>query len=298
MKTILKMTYPLLLIIVLFISWLIYAAQATETITVYSKGFKNHNVNSHDLVNGKFDPKLQQIDEYAMLSSFVYEPNEDKKVAQYKNWKKSKLSVIESGREDALKGLYYEVWFHQKEDQPTIAAIVFKGSESANDWKTNARWIRKLINPKTYDYYDQLNDTADTLISQIKNEANPKSIVIVTAGHSLGGGLAQFMAYRINEIKTVYAFNPSPVTAFYDVDAKTRKQNKQDCNIYRIYESGEALSPIRKLMTIIYPVPLFKTKNPALIRIRTSFITGKDSVKQHGIIPLAQKLTSIKSIPN
>ena len=165
----------------------------------------------------------------------------------------------------------------------TIIAIVFKGTENLNDWKTNLRWFRKFLTINTNDYYDQLNETSDSIMNEIINIVANDSIKIITAGHSLGGGLAQFMAYRINEIKQVYAFNPSPVTGFYDVPKSERKKNKQGCKIYRIYESGEVLSTFRKLMTILYPAPLIKTKNPALIRIRTSFTSDTSTITQHSI---------------
>lgn len=56
--------------------------------------------------------------------------------------------------------------------------------------------------------------------------AGNKPLKIIATGHSLGGGLAQFMAYAIPEIDLVYAFNSSPVTAYYDVLSKDRKRIK------------------------------------------------------------------------
>lgn len=191
--------------------------------------------------------------------------------------------------------LYFEAWGLNEESDETIVAIVFKGTEFSNldDWGANFRWFIKGVNKTTFDHYDHLGKIDSAMVDAIKNHysSGDKKLKIVSTGHSLGGGLAQYMAYSIPEINFVYAFDPSPVTGYYDVKPRKRRiENKKGAKIYRIYESGEGLTFARKFMTILYPVPLFKTKDPAIIRIRFDFKTGEDSVDQHSIEDLAESL--------
>lgn len=283
----------LIALLFFYYNWIDYKTSARANLASVSVGFKTEQVSLYDLLNGKSYYDFSYVDELACLSSLVY--NRDTLFKTYEGWRKVILPVqCPNSTDEYLKGLYYEVWKNNVVDDSTVVAIVFKGTESFNDWKTNSRWIRRLFKSRKYDYYEQLDHVADSIINSIRNHIPRDSIKIITAGHSLGGGLAQFMAYRIDEIKTVYAFNSSPVTGYYDLTRDKRIMNSRGCKIFRIYESGEVLSTVRKFMTILYPAPLVKTRNPALIRVRTSFTSDSSIISQHSMSVLARNLNQIK----
>ncbi len=293
-KKIAKMSLFLLPLALLLLYWLYYISTANPDYATYSLGWNKSSVLTHDLVNGKLDVDLLGMDEYAMLSNIVYRRKLNATVEQYMGWKHINIAMEDITPTDKSKvvveGLYYELWEREAEHETTVA-IVFKGTEGKGDWKANFRWVRRLFSKNSWDHYDQLGQISKKIVGSIKlRHAGNKPLKIIATGHSLGGGLAQFMAYAIPEIDLVYAFNSSPVTAYYDVLSKDRKKNKVNAKIFRIYESGEGLSFVRTFMTLLYPVPIFYRKDPAIMRIRFSFSTAKNAVNQHMIAKLAAHL--------
>jgi hypothetical protein len=146
-------------------------------------------------------------------------------------------------------GPSFHVWarFPNKEGAAcSEVSIAFKGTTftSYADWVANAvpRWVR------ADDHYRQLRRNVDTIVKKItelpcyKRAGRPQ---IVTAGHSLGGGLAQFAAIANNRINKVFAFDPSPVTGAKLLDEKLREQNAESLEIDRIYQSAEVLAWVR-----------------------------------------------------
>lgn len=301
-KKYVKMSLFLLPPALLLLYWLYYIATSNPDYATYSLGWTKSSVLTHDLVNGKFDPDLLGMDEYAMLSNIVYRCEERANVEAYYKWKHINAAMEDARPPDKTKvkveGLYYELW--EKEfDHETIVAVVFKGTEGKGDWKANFRWVRRLLTKNSWDHYDQLGQISKKIVDSIKlRHAENKPLKIIATGHSLGGGLAQFMAYAIPEIDFVYAFNSSPVTAYYDVKCEERNKNKINAKIFRIYESGEGLSFVRTFMTLLYPVPLFFAKDPAIIRIRFSFSSAKNAVKQHTMNTFAAHLKQYRSNNN
>lgn len=298
---ILKATGILFLICITFLSWLYYATTAKANHAKYSIGFSNESITVHDLANGVRDQRLARMDEYAELSEIAYRDSTEG-IYTYSNWNYFEIDEVDlsPSTEDRImfEELHYELW-ELEEDDEIIVAIVFRGTANFKDWIANLRWFRRVFDGTTWDHYDQLKKVSEDIISLIKARyPEDENLTIVSAGHSLGGGLAQFMAYLTPEVAQVYAFDPSPVTGFYDVAAEKRKNNKKGKVIYRIYESGEILSFTRNFMTFLYPAPLFLTEDPKIVRIRLSFSTGKNSVGQHSMKELAKHLKGYKDDPN
>jgi pimeloyl-ACP methyl ester carboxylesterase len=120
-----------------------------------------------------------------------------------------------------------------------------------------------------------------------------KDATIYSTGHSLGGGLAQQFAYslprnsRQRRVAQVYAFDPSPVTGFYSVDAALRDMNKAELCIDRIYERGEVLAILRSL-TSLFIKP--SASSPSIRGVRYSLFVSVDPIRSHSILELASKI--------
>lgn len=161
--------------------------------------------------------------------------------------------------EGAGKGLCFEVWENRKTSPRTIV-FAFRGTQSGLDWGANLRWFRFMRSRSAGDHYDALREECLPIIKRYY-EASSDRPVIITTGHSLGGGLAQQLLYAASDkVDHCIAFDSSPVTGFYDLDEEVRKQyhrlpNRSGFSQYRIiraYERGEVLSIPRNALAAFY----------------------------------------------
>jgi hypothetical protein len=194
-----------------------------------------------------------------------------------------------------------EVWTNRSKSAVVVA---FGGTVFSNwkDWKSNLRW-----------FYPFRRDEYTLIVSDFgpefartfarKKEQAPweflKSSSIYSTGHSLGGGLAQEFAYSlpidefaVPRVIQVYAFDPSPVTAFSSVKRRTRNENKNGLKIDRIYERGEVLAILRSITNAIYKPP---SANPEVRQVRYNLFGNDkfgltDFIAGHSIQHLACKI--------
>lgn len=192
-----------------------------------------------------------------------------------------------AGTPRCVDGLEYHVWRHGRCGP---AVIAFRGTDAneIGDWLSNLHWF---VGRRLFDQYDQVQEAVPDIIKTLYQEGCRPRVIIAT-GHSLGGGLAQHVAYADKRISYVYAFDPSPVTAFFGVPLPTRSEATQDLGIDRIYESGEILSLPRYLASGVFPTSQCR---PRVRIVRFTTVTAPSLVERHRIGNLAKGLIDLSA---
>ena len=185
-----------------------------------------------------------------------------------------------------VDGLEFHVWRRMGSSCREVV-IAFRGTDrnDLGDWQSNFRWLHRL-QPK-FDQYDQVRENIGTIVRRIEAAGcSGANVQFVAVGHSLGGGLAEQVGYAHPKIRYVYAFDPSPVTGFFDVSALVRAEYNKGHGIDRAYESGEILSLPRQIFEGIYPP---SACDPRIRIVRFNLLTGS-GVAQHNMVGLTQNL--------
>lgn len=151
----------------------------------------------------------------------------------------------------AVGGLYYETFVYRLPDGPiTQAFIVFRGTENYSgqllpDWEAN---LAMALNLEPQQFV-QVRIGLKEIVRKLKKDA--PNVEIYTAGHSLGGSMAQLAAYMSEDVKIAYAFNTSPVSGWTWL-RKQQSENpgevvmpRKDPPIIRVMQDDEALGFIR-----------------------------------------------------
>jgi hypothetical protein len=194
--------------------------------------------------------------------------------------------------------LRLEIW--EKQHPPTIA-VTFGGTVFNNeaDWRANLRWF---IPAHRDEYTDVVQTFAPAFARklgqrlQLSPNPVPADAILLSTGHSLGGGLAQQFAYSLppespKRVTKVYAFDPSPVTGFYSVASRLRNHNKRGLLIDRIYERGEVLALLRSLTSfVIKPT----ARNAEIRGVRYALWRAWNPIGAHSIAALAAKLAAAR----
>lgn len=267
--------------------------------------------------------RFKYFDEAAAFCEVVYADNEQHtaqvinkngKIKHWPGWVQidanqfAQRPKLQSGWLNFDKDLKIQVWVNQKDKQ---AMIVFRGTTSARDWFTNLRWLTVVpfralarlfgVNRMGWlrQFFPQINDHYDIAKRYVPKlacglEQKYGRIEISAAGHSLGGGLAQLAAYSSQSIKTVFAFNPSPVAGYFCVPRVERIKNQKGVYIARAYEKGEVLAfarllvrPFKRLVTI------FGSRDGLEIEeLRFNFVAD-DTLTEHKMAPLRIGLENI-----
>ncbi|MPZ56349.1 MAG: hypothetical protein GEU91_07565 [Rhizobiales bacterium] len=193
-----------------------------------------------------------------------------------------------------VSGLGFHVWRRMQGGACHEVVIAFRGTDrnDRGDWTSNFRFLYRLV-PR-FDQYDQVRTHIGRVVERIKRSGcGGSGTLFVSAGHSLGGGLAQQAAFADGTIRYVYGFDPSPVTGIFDISAILRERNSQGLGVDRAYEAGEILVLPRILIeNIIPPWPC----NPRVRTIRFNMLSGSPFA-QHSIAALTEKLHAAAQTP-
>ncbi len=224
-------------------------------------------------------------------------------------WPRFPSQVLAEQAEKAK--LFFSVWELRTGNGPAdIAevAIVFRGTEAdqRQDWFSNARWFIPtwLRGEDQYDITrDQVSKEFETEIQdRISQGKLPATVKIVAIGHSLGGGLAQQLAYALPRqvqrpirVSKVIAFNSSPVTGWFSTANPPRDENTKGLEIDRIFEHGEALAYIRLPINMIAP----PNKRDSTVRdLRFNLKVTPGGVTNHGSQFFACRLAEVAGATN
>jgi hypothetical protein len=184
-------------------------------------------------------------------------------------------------------GHEYHVW---RRGRCGEAVIAFRGTDAneIGDWLTNLRWF---IASPLFDQYDQVQKAVPDIIDKVNGEGCRPRLIVAT-GHSLGGGLAQHAAYADKRIEYVYAFDPSPVTAFFGVPLPARSAATEHLGIDRVYEAGEFLSLPRYIVSGAFPSSQCR---PRVRIVRFAVVKTPSIIERHRIAGLTAGLADLSA---
>lgn len=209
---------------------------------------------------------------------------------------KGSCAASDSPKGRILDGLGLQIWTHGRPVSGFCREVVlaFRGSDrnQADDWLSNFRWVTRGFH--LYDQYTQVQDHIRPIVERVKRYRCYREgrTEIVAVGHSLGGGLAQQAAYANGDVRHVFAFDPSFVTGYYDLDPKVSEANSKGLKIERVYEHGEILAYPRLLLRNIYPP---SACDPQIRHIRFNLIPGGSIVAQHSLQTLTDRLLKVSA---
>ena len=136
-------------------------------------------------------------------------------------------------RHSNLSGLSYDVYYRDSANMLEVLTS-FRGTDGwfNVDLIANLSWLTQWINP--WDQYRQARYGFFEVLKRAVKVANGKSVSFTVVGHSLGGGLAQYVAHT-HPCTAAVVFNASPVTNTW----LTRSRNDAPL-VIRIYVEGDA----------------------------------------------------------
>jgi hypothetical protein len=237
--------------------------------------------------------------ETAMLSALVYRPTDEGEKAVLapfekrlgeEGWKRS--GVCDRTNQPPGEGLYFEVWENRRV-KPRKIILAFRGTEfrSGLDWQANLRWFWPR---NAGDRYGVARSECRSLIERLYGNDPEDRPEIITAGHSLGGGIAQGVFYA-NAMKVDHCivYDPSPVTGYYDLASEVRNQYEwspyrplfSPYRVVRAYERGEILAYVRNILGAFYK----QSSLTHAIELKSKG-KGGNPIKKHSIVTLAQTI--------
>lgn len=224
---------------------------------------------------------------YAQLAALAYHDD-----AKATGWRRVPLPKYQCPALHICAGEVGEqLWIRSNGKSCQQAVVVFRGTvaTSFDDWFANFHWLHRLT--PIDDYYDQARGNIGKVIEVAERHGCAGRIIAV--GHSLGGGLAQHVAYSNEKIRTVYAFDPSFVVGTTDFNLLGQDIYRDGAKFDYVYEHGEILAFLRFIGRQFHP---YAACNPRIRTVRFNTLTGS-IFNQHRIDDLAAKLAMLSHAP-
>jgi hypothetical protein len=187
-------------------------------------------------------------------------------------------------------------------------AIVYRGTVGGGGWVSNFRGLTAML-PFVWDQYRQALQATESLISQIDRlhtvgdellgRKQPTQLLFTAVGHSLGGGLAQYLHLRLHRITRVVAFDPSPIDgsstipldkrpAVTDSGRRRFHLDPRDdrATVHVLFEDGEFISELAPCHT----GPVWGDEGGPWVRCERVNFSHGNTFRQHNMAQLACKL--------
>ncbi|CAG0979842.1 hypothetical protein BURK2_01777 [Burkholderiales bacterium] len=229
-----------------------------------------------------------------------------------------------------VPGLEIDVWRRPRSMEAGTEAVeyalVYRGTADAGGWLSNLRAVTAFT-PLVWDQYRQARKATVDLVNRIYShqvladalaeKAIDTKILITAVGHSLGGGLANYVFLRIPQITRVVAFDPSPVNgsslfSAFPVSPEEAKQTKRrdrrsvmnerrlqnvdlspigkSAPIHVLYEEGEILTRLIGCNS----GPMWGDEGGPSVSCHSLDLSGGSALKQHNMAALACKLWLVR----
>ena len=236
------------------------------------------------VVCGENDRNTRLFPTMAALSAYSYQ---EKQPSEFEDWLFVFEGITESLSTDRylVPGLKFTLWANH---QDKTLVVVFRGTSGLVDFHSNLHWLFKML-PYALDQYEQV-----PLILDLLDDYIPNGYKVYAAGHSLGGGLAQYALYYSPKITIAYVFNTTPVTGWTDLDSDQRMRNVKGNRVYRVHENGEVLEFLRLVMKAGYVLSPLPNRNPYFKEYRLNLLDG-NLIFQHNIQQLSESLLIARS---
>lgn len=257
------------------------------TIEIPPKYEKHYSLK--DVLSGTLDSDMRFIDEYASLSALVYGDYQQ----PVKGWLRANSQF------DAKYGLKAVGFYKRGQNNKLYAALVFRGTRGIHpiDWLLGNLAIVLFFFKSNY--YQQVRHNTKKFIAELRKElreAYPDAdeIIFASAGHSLGGGLAQTCGYSNIDITKVYAFNSSWITFYTTMKRSDWLENCKGLKIFRFIERGEILRSVRKFIEQTYKFDDAPNVDPKFITMKVNFNAGWNPIRDHSIDSIADGLSEVR----
>jgi pimeloyl-ACP methyl ester carboxylesterase len=187
-------------------------------------------------------------------------------------------------------------------------AIVYRGTVGGGGWVSNFRGLTAML-PFVWDQYRQALQATEALINQIGRlhtvgdellgRKQPTQLLFTAVGHSLGGGLAQYLHLRLNRITRVVAFDPSPIDGSSTISLDKRRviseglrqpldRDPRDdrATVHVLFEDGEFISELAPCHT----GRVWGDEGGPWVRCERVNFSHGNAFRQHNMAQLACKL--------
>jgi hypothetical protein len=236
---------------------------------------------------------------YAMLSNNVYQPAHSSRIPLPGGWEDlcdpdqradGECTAYRGGAGFEAK-TYLNYPATGSTNLPTEIVFAFRGTTSLSDW-----WCGNIFDcqyPRADTYVVDTLERIRTKYPSLFGQDRRPTVPVVATGHSLGGGLAQHIAYCFDDLRVAaVVFNTSPRSHQRDCQRRDHPEPSDEQietvrtgRITRIHQHHEILSPVRALFS-----------SPDYQDTRYYFSHG-NWFSRHSITALSMGLTKLAACP-